>query len=77
MHDIRHRRPLSRILLPHPLHQLDRLFAPDLGETLDRGSAVFLTDGIVDVMLIVAFPGVFLQRQNTALFTTAAVLPFH
>jgi hypothetical protein len=58
--DVRHCRPLAWVLMPHPLQQVYRLIAPVLAETSDGRAPLLGADGIVDVMLVVAFPGVFL-----------------
>ena len=57
---VRHGGALSRILMPHPLHEIDRLIPPVLSQTGDRRPTLLLTDRIVNVMLVVTFPGVFL-----------------
>jgi hypothetical protein len=59
--DVRHGRPLARVLMPHPLQQVYRLVAPVLAETSDGRAPLLGADRVVDVMLVVAFPGVFLQ----------------
>ena len=60
---IAHRRPIPRILMPHSLHQIHRLGTPYLAETRDGWSSELLTDGIVYVVLVVPFPGIFLSCQ--------------
>ena len=62
--DVVHRRPLSWILMPHPLHQIDRLIAPLFTQPNNRGSSLLRADSIVDVMLIIPLPWVFLLVVN-------------
>lgn len=49
-------------MVPHPLHEVDRLGTPMLPQTPDARAPLLCPDHIVNVMLIVPFPGVFLSR---------------
>lgn len=58
--DITHGRPLARILMPHALHKIDRFRAPVFPQSSNGRTAALLSNHIVDVMLIMAFPRIFL-----------------
>ena len=60
-HDVAHGWSLRRVLVPHPLHEVDGLGTPDLAQPGYRRPAQLLADGVIDVVLVVTFPGVFLS----------------
>lgn len=50
--------------MPHPLQEVHRLSAPMFSHACSGRSAMFGSDRIVDVVLVVTFPGVFLRSQS-------------
>ena len=58
--DIRHCGSLSRILVPHPLHEIDGLGTPVFTKTGNCRSSVLRAHRVVDVMLITPLPRIFL-----------------
>lgn len=64
-HHVAHCRTFSRILMPHPLHQINRFRPPGFTQPSDRWSFQSLTDRVVDVMLIMAFPRVLLHLVSS------------
>ena len=60
----RHTWTISRILSPHALHQVHYFSSPVFAQPGDRRTALFRADCVVDIVLVVAFPRVFLNKAS-------------
>lgn len=50
--------------MPHAFHEIDGFGAPVFAQTGRRGAFVFMAHGVVDIVFVMALPGVFLVKNQ-------------